>query len=281
MSDQDQNIFDKKEVPQQTQEGESKESGNSNTPNESSKPEPFADLLGSVKNDRGEPKYKNVEDAFKALTHSQQFIPQLEAENKQLKSQLEMLQKQMEKFNNIEENLSRLTSNQASEGTTNQTAIDEKTIAEITERTLAQREAQARQKANLSLVTKTMLEKFGDNAEKEFYRKASEMGMDAQTINGLAASSPQAVLRLFGIDGTQKRDVSSTAPNKGEINTVNFEQKPDSFVGRNKKSFSAGATTQDYMEEAASSKRMVEELHEQGLSVSDLSDPKKYFSTFK
>ena len=37
----------------------------------------LANLLGSIKNERGEPKYKSVEDALVGLRNAQEYIPQL------------------------------------------------------------------------------------------------------------------------------------------------------------------------------------------------------------
>ena len=53
----------------------------------------FADLLGSIKNERGEPKYKDVQTALDALKHSQDFIPQLKIEKEQLEIKLANLDK--------------------------------------------------------------------------------------------------------------------------------------------------------------------------------------------
>jgi hypothetical protein len=275
----DQTIFNKDNVPADNQV-QQKEGEASNTPNVQSDA-PFADMLGSITNERGEPKYKSPEDAFKALQHSQQFIPQLQQENMNLRSEVENLRSTVERLKKVEEVVERLTANQSQGEKTTQPAIDEQTIAALMERTLTKREIEARQKANVSQVAGEMSKKFGADAEKVFYSKAVEMGMDAQTINNLAATSPQAVLHLFGLQSRTDRDVKPTAPAMGGINTAGFQPQKDSFVGRNTQSLSYGATTQDYIQEGARAKQMVEELHEQGLSVSDLSDPKKYFATFK
>jgi hypothetical protein len=40
----------------------------------------FADLLNQIKNERGEPKYKTIEDALKGLQHAHQYIPNIKTE---------------------------------------------------------------------------------------------------------------------------------------------------------------------------------------------------------
>jgi len=273
----DQTIFGNEQAQETL---EKKEEGTSNAQGAQNN-EPFADLLGAIKNERGEPKYKSTDDAIKALKHSQEFIPQLQTENQQLRTKVQELEGSVERLKRVEEVVERLTASQEKGGNTNQPAFDEQTIADLMERTLSKREIEARQKANVSFVAKAMQEKFGAEAEKLFYGKASELGMDAQSINGLAASSPQAVLQLFGVSGKQEQKVNLPSPAKEGIKTEGYQSKQDSFVGRNTKTLSFGATTQDYVQEAEASRKMVEELHEQGLSVSDLANPKKYFATFK
>lgn len=282
MSDQDQTIFDSHKTPEDQQQKHQQNSSSDNSTGEGAnqRSEPFADLLGSIKNERGEPKYKSTEDALKALSNAQQFIPQLQEENKELRQKYEELARQLDKFKHIEESIERLSASQRENGQTSQVTIDENMIAEIAERTLSQREALARQQSNLKLVTDTVISKFGEAAEKEFYKRASDVGMSASEINSLAAKNPLAALRLIGLQSEgQKTNVHSGA--KTEVNTAGFEPKQESFVSRNRNRLSVGATTEDYQAEAEASKRMVEELHSQGVSVSDLSDPKKYFKTFK
>ena len=53
--------------------------GNSNPPTPSSNDQ-LANLLTGIKNERGEPKYKDVQTALEALRHSQEYIPTLKQE---------------------------------------------------------------------------------------------------------------------------------------------------------------------------------------------------------
>ena len=64
------------------------------------------------------------------------------------------------------------------------------------------------------------------------------------------------------------------------MNTSGLAPHQETFVGRNKESAVMGATTEDMRRESDRSKKMVEELHAQGLSVHDLSDPKVYKKYF-
>ena len=276
MSDQDSNIF---EEPQVTPD-DKKAGGNSNT-GDVQDSNPFADLLGTIKNERGEPKYRDPQTAFEALKHSQEFIPQLKNENSSLREKVLELEGMVTKLKTVEETVERLAASQGRGGETTSLAIDEQSIAELMERTLTKRDQEVRQRTNISQVTAKLKEKFGENAEATFYNKADELGMDRSEINSLAAKSPQAVLQLFGMMGEPGRQVNAPAPSKEGVNTAGFQPQQDTLVARNKKTLSVGATTQEYNEEHQLAKKMVEELHAQGLSVYDLTDPKKFFQVFK
>lgn len=274
-SDQDSSIFGN--TAQTTTEQNN--SGNSNTTAPSQNNEAFADLLGSIKNEQGQPKYSNPVDALKALQHSQQFIPQLQQENASMRSELEQLRAQVSKLKEVEGVVERLTSQQ-NNAATPANVLDENAIADLVQRTLTKRESEAAQKANVTNVVNSLQSQFGQEAEKVFYSKAQELGMNIQQMNALAATSPQAVLQLFGLQKTEvkKTQIPSTVPNG--VNTAGFQPKQDTYIGRNTKSVTIGATSREIAEELQAAKRMVEELNQSGMSVDELSNPKNYFKLF-
>lgn len=274
MSDPDNSIFNSQATPEQTNSG----TGNNTAPSQDS--DLVNTLLGSIKNENGQPKYGNTGEALKALKHSQEFIPQLQNENATLKRELEQLRMQVEKLKGVEEVVERLASNQTN-ASTNANTLDEKSIADLVQRTLSQREVEAIQKANVTAVVTSLQGKFGQEAEKSFYAKAQELGMSVQQMNALAATSPQAVLQLFGVQkqgGSTEKMPSSVA---SSVNTTGFETKQDSFVGRNTKRLEIGATDREQREELEASRKMLEELEKSGMSVDDLSKPSNYFKLFR
>ena len=276
MSDQDSSIFGN-----QTQATpDTSNSGNSNNPAPSQNNEPFADLLGSIKNEQGQPKYGNTQEALNALKHSQEFIPQLKQENATLRSELEQLRAQVEKLNRVEEAVNKLTT-QNNNAATPANVMDESAIATLVQRTLSQREVEAVQKANVTSVVQNLQSQFGQEAEKVFYGKAQELGMSVQQMNSLAATSPNAVMQLFGLQKAEVKKVNVPSPVPAGVNTAGFQPKQDTFIGRNTKSVTVGATSQEVAEELQAARKMVEELHQQGMSVDDLSNPKNYFKVFR
>lgn len=275
-SDQDASIFGN-----QSQETPgTSNSGNSNNPAPSLVNEPFADLLGSIKNEQGQPKYNNPVDALNALKHSQEFIPQLKQENASLRSEIEQLRVQVEKLKAVEGVVERLTSQQNS-GATPPQVLDENAIADLVQRTLSKREVEAIQKANVTSVVQNLQSQFGQEAEKVFYGKAQELGMSVQQMNSLAATSPQAVLQLFGVQKRDEKKVNVPSAVPPGVNTAGFQPKQDTFIGRNTKGVTVGATSQEVADELQAAKKMVEELQQQGMSVDDLSNPKNYKKFFR
>lgn len=241
----------------------------------------FADLLGTIKNERGEPKYRDLPTAIDALKHSQDFIPQLKTENETLKSELEQLRQEVQKLSAVKETVEKLTSQRTEQQNTTGNQFDESTVANLINRTLTQREAEAIQKANVSTVVKTIQEKFGAEAEKVFYTKAQEMGMRPEQINKLASESPQAVFALFGINSVQQPQQRITAPSANGVNTTGLQPQQSTFIGRNTSGWQVGSTTAELSAESNNAKKLVEELHSQGMSTYDLTDPKVYSKFFK
>lgn len=243
----------------------------------------FADLLGSIKNERGEPKYRDLPTALEALRHSQEFIPQLRSEKERLEQELAEARKEAERLRVVEETVNRFTSAQESGVQKPQpVGLDAEAVANLVSQTLTQREIEAQRKANLSSVVNSLQQSLGEDAEKIFYSKAKELGMSPETINSLAAQSPVAVLQLFGVSQsaspqTQKTNVT---PNTSTVNTAGYQPQLQSFIGRNTKPIIIGATTSELMEEHQNSKQLVEELHGKGLTTYDLTDPKTYFKQF-
>ena len=250
------------------------------SPNQPSIPDPVVTMLQEIKNEKGEPKYKTLEDAVKALQHSQAYIPSLAADKQRLEQELADAKAKADKVAELEATVARLLE-QKPAATPAQASVDENVIEELVTRSLTRAEAQKTAQQNTQTVIASVAAKFGDKAEEVFYGKAAELGMSRAEINQLAATKPKAVLSLLGIQDTvvpQQNSRQSTQTSA--INSVAIPQQSDSFVGRNKEQVIVGATTQQLMQENQRAKKMVDELHAQGKTVHDLTDPKVYFKYF-
>ena len=253
--------------------------GGEATPQNDSSNAAYADLLGSIKNERGEPKYKDVQTALEALRHSQEFIPQLKSEKEKTEQQLAALSAEVERLKTLEQSIEQLNlQNRGNEGTP-PASISKDDVASMVNATLTQREVAIKQKANQDAVAESVQKAFGDKAQETFYGKAKELGMSAEEINSLAAKSPTAVLKLFGIDKVVTQQVTGL-PTGGSVNTTGITPHQDTYIGSNKNSALVGATTADLQAERENSKKLVEELHSQGLTTFDLTDPKVYAKRF-
>lgn len=241
----------------------------------------FANLLGSIKNERGEPKYKDLPTALEALKHSQDFIPQLKTDKERLEQELARMREENARLKAVEETVERLTKQQPSENVnTNTNSLDPDAIVNLVNQALTQKEQAALQKQNVNQVVGVMKDQFGADAEKVFYSKAQELGMAVEEINALAAKSPAVVLKLFGVESKDSTKLQFKTPTTSSVNTTGITPHKESFIGRNSKPVILGATSQELGAERENAVRLVEELHSQGLSTYDLTDPKQYFKFF-
>lgn len=242
----------------------------------------LATMLQDIKNERGEPKYRDVQTAIEALRHSQEFIPQLKEEKERLAREASELRSEVERLRAIEDTVTKLTSGNALEKPAPQVApqtLNPEEVAKLVEKTLTQREVEVQRKTNLQSVVSTMQQSFGDKAEETFYQRAKELGLSVEAINNLAASSPTAALKLFGIGDTRTKQ-NLPSPTKPSVNADAFKPQQETFIGRNQKPVILGSTTQELMSEMRNAHNLVEELHSQGHTVHDLTDPKVYFKHF-
>lgn len=170
------------------------------TPSDSGIPTEAASLVGPGK------KYATVEQALKALAHSQVHITTLETDNKELRDKFQNLES---RANNVDAVLAEIK-----EGKANSPATPEVSPEAITERvldTLSERNKEAKQKDNLQSSSDLLVEKFGnkEKAQVALADKAKELGLEVTDLMRLAAKSPAAFLAYF-----------DTAPNQSSPNPV-------------------------------------------------------------
>lgn len=256
MSDQD--IF-------QSKENQEVSSQPDQAPSVEQKPEtsnenPVEDLLRSIVNENGEPKYKSVPDALNALKHSQDFIPTLKNENSIYKEQLQESQELLRKYEEALKTVDRLAKPQAMEESPPAPQADKEEAVDIdalVEQSIARRETQKQQEANAEKVINSLREKYGEKAGQAFYSKAEELGLDRETMNTLARKSPEAVLRYF------QEDVKQSPPSPGSepssVRTESLQEKPKHYgpLPPPAKSIMAGASQAEVQAELQRHKQAV------------------------
>jgi hypothetical protein len=165
------------------------------TPQPTALPPEVAEFVGQGK------KYSTVDDAIKSVPHAQKHIQTLEQELAQVKADLAKRQ-------TTEELLSELKTSGLSQGVpTDPPSISPEELSQrindTVVKTLQQKEAQNIAQANAKQVTDVFISKFGDKAEEMFKKIAQESGLTVGNLNYLSATSPQAVLRLAGINSSK------------------------------------------------------------------------------
>lgn len=158
------------------------------TPQEPSPTDAFADQLAAIQNEDGTPKYADVAQALGSIPHAQEHIQTIEGENATLKSELAKAQAARE-----------LLEKQA--GTTKPTtdALTPEQVAEISQRTFQQQEQANREAANVNAVNAKFSELYGEKSSSEMSRIAADAGMSVAEVKDLAKRSPSAVFKLAGI----------------------------------------------------------------------------------
>lgn len=204
-----------------------------------------ADLLASIKNERGEPKYKSVEDAIKGLANSQAFIETLLAEKRQQEQELEQLREKAKKVENIDDVIAKLTGSKDHEQPGKETpsagSLTEETVSELVAKKLAELEQQKSVQTNLQLVQKALSEKFGDKTKEVVAKKAAELKTTPEQIGALAQSNPDLVLALFNTASKP-----SVSPSTSSVNLPN--NGPEPTLEKPGKSLLLGATSKDQKE---------------------------------
>lgn len=235
-------------------------------------------LLATIVNERGEQKYKTIEEALVGLSHAQSFIQTLKTEKHQVEQQVNELRPVADKVSELEKVVLQLSQSKPPEQTA-PSGMTEDAVASLVEQTLTRQQQQRVAKDNLQKVAEVVKKNFGDKAEEAFYGKAAELGFSKEDINALAARSPQAALKLIGVNESVQSSVFS--PTTTSVNTSSLTPQENTFISRNKVRLEVGATAHELMQETASARKMVEELNAKGMSIDDLTKPSNYFKFFK
>lgn len=203
----------------------------------------WADQLASIKNERGEPKYKDLPTALDALRHSQEYIPNLKGENETLKQTVERLTRELEERKNLEETIERLTSPKQESTPPGEQALSEEKIAALLEQRLNAYEQEKIQTSNARQVEAALVERYGDKAREVVQQKCEEYGMTPAQMEALARTNPKAVTALFEVKPSPQGK-----PTTSSINIPPSRSPQEEQIKAPEKSLLTGATTKDQVE---------------------------------
>lgn len=174
----------------------------------------FEDLVGEGK------KYADQQAAAKAIYEKDRFIARLIQEAREKD---EALAKRM----NEDEFLTKLkevtrASGQEQPVTTpaaspDGTAFDPAKIDDLLSKKLAEREAEIRKQQNLQKVEQELVAAFGPAWRAQVQSQAGALGVSTEYLTRVAADSPEAFLRLVGVQ-RQQRPVDM-APPRSQVNS--------------------------------------------------------------
>lgn len=214
--------------------------------------DPLQDLLASIKNEQGVPKYKDVQTALGALQHSQSFIDQLKREKAEQDAKVAQLQAELEKRQAVEDVVNRLSQSSSNAATTNTEVLTPEQIAKLVQDQLQQATLLTQKETNLRKVNETLITRFGDKAGEVLKAKATELGMTVAELGELAKKTPQAVLAYFPVTA------KDNPPSSG-LNTSAFQGTANpADIPNPSKSILSGASSK---EQAAYMAQIREAIH--------------------
>lgn len=241
---------------------------------------PYANLLGSIVNEHGAPKYASVELALEGLRNAQEFIPGLKAQLTSKDAELEQLRAKAQEIETLKQAVAELTSMSQNAPAPQAPVFSEEKLAEFVNSQLTRRDQATTEKTNQRNVASRLEAVHGADAEKVFNAKALEFDMTPDALAQMSAKNPKAVLTMLGI---KEAPVQGTLfrPTTSSLNTAGLPPAQGSFIGRNPNPPVIGATHSEMLEASRRAALMVEEVHAQGLTLDALSDPKVYRKHFK
>ena len=188
---------------------------NSEDQSEETKEEPkvenienYADQLSQILNDKGEPKYKDVQTALEALKSSQEYIPSLKQEKETLAQELERLKEELTRHSKLDEVFDKLQQPPAQEENPiveqeKSSALTQEQVQEMLEQFVPQllekRQSESTQQKNIQTVDQKLKEFYGDKVEDAVRTKAESLGLSIQDLEALSAKSPNSALELLGV----------------------------------------------------------------------------------
>lgn len=207
MSDQDESIFN--EVTPQ-------DLGEQSLPKEKS----YEDLLATIRKEDGSLKYSNIESAIASIPHAQKHIATLEQELRELRVELESRKTTEELLENFKPTVENSEKPSAP-------SIDLKEIESILERKLTQKEQEKVLRNNIDTVRNAISEVYGEKADEIYRNAAKEANLSLSEMNRLAASSPNAVFKLIGLDKKSVQAPIRTSNSSINTDALNLQgQKP-------------------------------------------------------
>jgi len=197
----------------------------------------WVEKLMEIKRPDGTPKYETVEAALDAIKFQNDHIAKIERENAELAAkvtEVETLKETLERLGGAKMNEEKPKQETPANG-----GLSEEAAMELVRKALKAEKDTDTAVNNLKHVQDTLVAKYGkEKAQEAVMAKATELGVDAQQLKQLSATSPAMVLALFG------EAKSSPTPNTGSINLGGYKPRQEELK-RPEKSLLSGPSATD------------------------------------
>jgi DNA polymerase III alpha subunit (gram-positive type) len=203
------------------------EQSNQNTDTTATESQQDGSYLQKIVEAKGD-NWKDPEVLAKGKLEADGYIKNLEDQLTQMR---EDLKKQEYKTEVLEQLQSKAAENTAaSNGVPNNSntetqntsgTFSEEDLKSLVEKTLGQRELEAKVQSNLKLVDKELEGSFGTEAKAQIEKKATELGMSVDRLRDIAAESPNA---FFALIGENKRPANPMV--SGSVRTEGVAMQP-------------------------------------------------------
>ena len=182
-------------------------------------------------------KYQSVEDALSSVPHAQKHIQTLESELAEVKEELTKRKTTKELLDEIKSGIV------PAEKTSQPVQFNQDNLEQLVGQALENRDLQKTAHANAKSVSASFMEQYGEKAEEVYNSVAKDNGLTVEQFNSLSATSPDAVLKLAGLEKRPQAVETSS----GTVNTEALGSAP-----KDKSDLSArvkkGATTKDLVD---------------------------------
>jgi len=176
-------------------------------------------LLNSLVNDDGTPKYKTVEEALVGAANAQKHIKTLESDNTALKEKGNASDKLDELLEAVKQ------SKDSGQDDNNVSTMNPEDVLGIVKDYFSETKASETRTSNIKTVANAFKDRFGKDASEKLYGTAADLGFSRGEINSMIATNPNAALKVLGVEGVQQKTDVVTTPTG--VNAGNFLQKPE------------------------------------------------------
>lgn len=157
-------------------------------PQQASIPPELVDWVGEGK------KYSSIDEVYKAFPHSQNHIITLSNKVTELEEEVARRKSAEDVLNEIR-NRETVQQKPTSQGV----EVNQSVLSEMVGKEVAAQKGREIAKANLDIFKKSFTDIWGDKAEEQYAKLSKETGFSFDELNGLAAKSPQAVMKMAGL----------------------------------------------------------------------------------